>query len=194
MILKLFYQLTIPLRETSLVFKALFSAIARECDILLECAYLLTKQSFPRYGEQIEPFAKERGVVRIKGESLADFTKRVERSFAFLTTATTREGIIQLIKTFTDKDFTLKELWEDDWILGDDDEVLGTSTTIGGEDAANTFVVVFDSLTLDEKNYISELIELYKPAHVRCVLRAQIQDDWVLGAEGEDLGISTYLH
>ena len=193
MILKLFYQLAIPLRETSAIFRALFGAIAKECDVLLDYAKLLTKQSFPRYGESIEPFAKERGVARIRGESSSGFMKRTEKAFAFLTTATTREGIIQLIKTFTDKPFTLKELWEDTWILGDDTERLGVNTSIGGEQATSTFVIVFGFLTLDEKNYITELVELYKPAHVKCILLAQIQDDWILGATDERLGISVYL-
>ena len=193
MIVELFYQLAIPLRETSAIFRALFGAIAKECDLLIDYAKLLTKQSFPRYGESIEPFAKERGVARIRGESYSSFMKRTENAFAFLTTATTREGIIQLITTFTDKPFTLKELWEDTWILGDDTERLGINTSIGGDNSANTFLLIFGFLSIDEKNYITELVELYKPAHVKCILQAQIQDNWILGIEGEILGLSTYL-
>ncbi|MGL5253806.1 MAG: hypothetical protein ACRC9L_02110 [Brevinema sp.] len=194
MIVELLYQLAIPLRQTSAVFRALFTAIAKECDILLDYAKSLTFQCFPKYADDILPFALERGVTQIRGESLASFSHRTEKAFSFCTASSTREGIIQLVKTFTLKPFTMREIWQDNWTLASPTEKLGLTTQLGGVQSANTFVLSFSSLLFKEKEYIHQIIELYKPAHIRCIIIANIQDDWVLGIDEEKLGKNTYLN
>ena len=190
-----FLSLAIPLRDTSRVFSALFTAIAREFEALYRYTAGLVKEAFPKFSGPValHLWGRERGVINIKGESSADYAKRVERAFDFLSTASTKDGIIALVRQFTPKPFELRELYSDNWILGGAGEGLGDNTLLGWTGSYQFNLVFAQSLTIGERDYIAQLVELYKPAHVVFKIIAQIADDWLLGAEGELLGISTYL-
>lgn len=210
--IRYFYSLAIPLRETSKVFTALFTAIARQFDLLYGYGVELVKQAFPKfssdglrntggqpsiappaYGTSLSLFGQERGVVNIKGEPSANYAKRVEKAFGFLQAASTKEGIIALVRQFTAKPFELRELYTDNWVLSDAKELLGVNTLLGWTGSYQFNLVFGQPLTLGERDYITELVNIYKPAHVVFKVIANIADDWLLGNEGEILGISTYL-
>lgn len=190
-----FYSLVIPLRETSKVFTALFTAIAEQFDLLYGYGAELVKQAFPKFSSPLglAMWGRERGVINIKGEASGNYAKRVEKAFGFLQAASTKDGIIALVRQFTAKPFELRELYADNWILGDAKELLGTNTLLGWTGSYQFNLVFGQPLTLAERDYITELVNIYKPAHVVFKVIANIADDWLLGNEGEALGISTYL-
>lgn len=190
-----FTSLAIPLRETSKVFSALFTAIAKQFDVLYGYGAEFVKQAFPKFSSllALAMWGQERGVINIKGEPSANYAKRVEKAFGFLQSASTKEGIIALVRQFTAKPFELRELYADNWILGNENEALGVNTLLGWTGSYQFNLVFSKPLTLGERDYITELVNIYKPAYVMFKIIAQIQDDWLLGQEGELLGESTYL-
>jgi len=188
-----FNSLKIPLKDTSKNFVKLFESIAESFQDLQEFSQNILNECFPRYSKDIDKFAKERGISCIKNEKEASYKERVIKAYSFLKTSSTLQGITSLITQVTPKKFVVRELYTEDWTLGAKDEKLGDNTILGGDVSSYYFVVEFDSLTIEEKAYLEEIIELYKPAHVGFHINAKILDDWILGLDTELLGENTYL-
>lgn len=189
------HSLSAPLRENSAIVKGITELVARACSRLWEDAQDQLKGSFPRFssGAELGLWAEERGIEPIRHEEAALYAKRTARAFNFLTSASTRQGIEKMIAQVTPKPFLIRELYAENWMLGLEGELLGESTIINPPRSAFVFVVEFQGLTLAEKEYLEALITLYKPAHTVFRLESKILDDWILGNEGEVLGLSTYL-
>lgn len=199
-----FNTLKIPLKETSTVFKVLFTAIAEEFDSLRNFAKMIVNSHFvhtdnylideQRSDEGLTSerlFAEERGIVKIKKESDKNYGQRVLSAYEFNKRSSTLEGLRDILSSATDKEFTIRELYRDDWVLGEeplefieDENGDKIDTTILGSNFVSLyFVVDFDQikLKLDEKEYLEQLIELYKPAHIGYHINAQIEEeDWRL--------------
>ena len=150
---------------------------------------------YSRFNEDLEKFAKERGLHRMNNEKVEQFQSRIINAHRFLLTSPTLSGLKDLITTVIKddpKEFTLRELHTEDWILGKD--VLGDESILGN----NTpfyFIIDFKKIPikLDQKTYLEDIINLYKPAHVGFHINAFILDNWILGGINEKLGINTYL-
>lgn len=189
-------SLRAPLRENSAIAGGIAGLMARACARLWEDAQSQLKSSFPRFFRseaELRLWAEERGIEPIRHEEAALYAKRTARAFSFLASASTRQGIERMIAQVMPKPFLIRELYTENWLLGLEGELLGESTIINASHSAFIFVVEFQGLSLAEKEYLEALIALYKPAHTVFRLEAKILDDWLLGSEGELLGISTYL-
>jgi len=188
-----FNKLLIPLKDTSKNFVSLFISIANSFDSCKIFAHKILNNYFLKDSKDIEGFAKERGISRIQNEKEVAYKNRVIKAYSFLKYSSTLEGIKSLITQITNKKFIIRELYSEDWILNNDNELLGDTTILGGDVSSYYFVVEFDKLLIEEKTYLEEIIELYKPAHVGFHINAIILDDWILGEESELLGKNTYL-
>lgn len=191
---QLFTELKIPLKETSNNFVAIFTAIAGAFDSLRDFSIAMLESHFIQSKSSERLFAEERGIEKIKNESILSFQKRVLNAYSFLKNSPTRQGIESIIKSSTTKDFKIRELYREQFILGNLQEKLGENTQLQSSLASYYFVVGFtQALTVEEKNYVEEIIELYKPAHIGFHLNASISDDWILGKANEKLGKNTFI-
>jgi hypothetical protein len=189
-----FNSLKIPLKETSKVFKSLFESIADSFNALHGYFIELLGKHFISNNSSVRLFAEERGIERIKGESDISFRKRVLNAYHFLKSSPTRQGIEAIIQSSIAKEFEIRELYQENFVLGNPQEKLGISTILQSSLASYYFVLDFSQpLTVEEKSYLKEIIELYKPAHIGYHINAMILDDWILGKDGEFLGENTYL-
>lgn len=159
-------SLSIPLYQTSLVFRTLFTAIALQFNGLAEAGTTLAKQAFPQYTNWITAIANDRGIVRIAGESDQAYKNRVIYAFEFQRNSSTFAGITSLIQRITDKPFMIRELYKETWILGDPKELLGITTILGSPLDRFFFIVEFtEKIEETEKTYIENILNIYKPAH-----------------------------
>ncbi len=187
-----FKSLLIPIVQTSAVFTAVCSAVAKEFQALWQYGIYILELCFIQSKNSTSIYAKDRSIDAIKNESEASYYMRTLGAYSFLKFSSTRNGIESILKSFTDKDFIIRELYKDSFILGK--TKLGVNSFLQSSQASYYFVVRFDvPLSVDEKLYLEELIDMFKPAHVGFHIDARISDDWILGAEGEKLGINTYL-
>ena len=186
-----------------------FEIIAYHFDQVYKERVLILSSNFPsnsiditidkandlRFKADLEKFAKERGLYQLKNESDIQFQSRVINAHRFLVTSPTLSGLKDLITNVIKddpKEFTIRELYREDWVLGKD--VLGDESILGN-DTPSYFIVDFKKtpIKLDQKTYIEDIINLYKPAHVGFHINAFILDNWILGGINEKLGINTYL-
>lgn len=159
-------SLSIPLYQTSLVFRTLFTAIALQFNGLAEAGITLARQAFPQYTNWIAAIANDRGIVRIAGESDQAYRNRVIYAYEFQRNSSTFDAITSLIQRITGKPFVIRELYKETWILGDPKELLGTNTILGSPLDRFFFIVEFQTvLTNQEKTYITNVLSIYKPAH-----------------------------
>ena len=217
-IANLFKELYFPLKSKTLsestppiptTMAKFFEIIAYHFDQVYKERVLILSSSFPsnsidiatykvkdlRFTADLEKFAKERGLYQLKNESDVQFQSRVINAHRFLVTSPTLSGLDQLLTNVIKddpKDFTLRELYREDWVLGKD--VLGDESILGN-DTPSYFIVDFKKIPikLDQKTYLEDIINLYKPAHVGFHVNAFILDNWILGGINEKLGINTYL-
>ena len=217
-IANLFKELYFPLKSKTLsestppiptTMAKFFEIIAYHFDQVYKERVLILISSFPsnsidittdknndlRFTADLEKFAKERGLYQLKNESDVQFQSRVINAHRFLVTSPTLSGLDQLLTNVIKddpKDFTLRELYREDWVLGKD--VLGDESILGN-DTPFYFIVDFKKIPikLDQKTYLEDIINLYKPAHVGFHINAFILDNWILGGINEKLGINTYL-
>ncbi len=177
---QLFESLKIPLAQTSSVFVAMFTSIAMIFDALQDFLMYTIDQFFISNCADVTPYAEERGMYKVKNEDEATFRKRVINAFKFLQNSSTRDGMEEILRTITSKEFILVEPNKESFILGDSDEKLGINTVLQG-DVLSTylfFLVEFSSsLTTAEYDYISEIINIYKPAHVGFAINATIDNN-----------------
>ena len=179
-----------------------------------------------RFQSDLEKFAKERGLYRIIGEKDPIFQSRIINAHRFLLASPTLSGLKDLITSILGEEppkFIIRELYKEDWILGKDvlgKDVFGNDSilknqnwilgkyslgadSILGNDPSFYFIVDFESnkITLEQKKYLNNIINLYKPAHIGFHIKAFIQDNWILDdksvelipPQDEKLGINTYL-
>lgn len=159
-------SLSIPLYQTSLVFRTLFTAIALQFNGLADAGITLTRQAFPQDTEYLAAVANDRGIVRIAGENDQAYKNRVIYAFEFQRNSSTFAGITSLIQRITDKPFMIRELYKETWILGDPKELLGITTILGSPLDRFFFIVEFTEKIEDtEKTYITNVLNIYKPAH-----------------------------
>lgn len=195
-----FNDLKIPLKETSKNFVALFHAIALAFESVKKYSNHILSLYFIQSGNALQKYAEDRGIVRVKNEGTESHFQRVLNAYAFLKNSSTLEGLTNILKLAISKEFTIRELYLDNWILGEEplgfimkEEEKHYTTFLGADYTSYYFVVTFDvPLTLDEKNYLDKLIDLYKPAHTGCHIDARIVDEWKLD-DSERLGITTYI-
>lgn len=176
---ELFTNLKIPLAQTSSVFVAMFTSIASVFDTLQNFLVYTINQFFISTCSDVTPYAKERGLYRAKDESEENFRKRVLNAFHFLQNASTRYGMEYILNVITSKEFIIIEPNAESFILGDTDKKLGINTVIQGDELSPYlfFLVAFSTaLTTEEYNYISEIIHIYKPAHIGFSINAVIDD------------------
>jgi len=151
-----------------------------------------------RFNVDLEKFAKERGLYKMNNEEDKQFQSRIINAHRFLLTSPTLNGLKDLITSVISDDpteFTIRELYTEDWVLGKD--MLGTDSILGNDTPAY-FIVDFKEIpiTLNQKIYLDNIINLYKPAHVGFHINAFILDNWILddtNEKNEKLGINTYL-
>ncbi|MGL5956313.1 MAG: hypothetical protein ACRC0X_06895 [Brevinema sp.] len=190
--LQYFKSLNIPLAETSKIFVSLFSAIAYSFDLVRDAINNTVFRYF--INTDIESFAQDRSIEKIKGEQTDHYHHRVRNAYEFLKHSATKKGLETIIKQMITKKFVLRELYKEDFILGNPSEKLGFNTLLQNSQTLYFFLVEFDDpLTVYEKYYLQELIEHYKPAHIGFRINALILDDWILGDPNEELGKFTYL-
>ncbi|MGL4677178.1 MAG: hypothetical protein ACRCWI_05880 [Brevinema sp.] len=188
-----FNSLLIPLKDTSKVFVGMFSAIAKSFENLKSYTEDIIQRHFIS-NDDFEEFSKDRGIVRIKNESSQSFYSRVLGAYSFLKNSSTKQGIIDILRSFTEKEFRVRELYREDFVLGNPNEKLGITTQLKNSLASYYFTMDFTNpLTVEEKQYLTEILDLYKPAHIGFHLNARIVDDWKLVNKEEKLGINTYL-
>ncbi|MGL4677669.1 MAG: hypothetical protein ACRCWI_08420 [Brevinema sp.] len=189
-----FHKLKIPLAKTSKIFVSLFSAIAHSFELLQESIHTTVLQQFIKSQSDIELFAQDRSIEKIKDEQYEQYHYRVRNAYQFLRHSATKKGLENIIDQVIKKKFTLRELYQEDFILGNPLEKLGMNTILQSSQSLYFFIVDFeDPLTVYEKHYLQELIEYYKPAHIGFRIDAQVLDDWILGDPTEKLGTHTYL-
>lgn len=100
---------------------------------------------YSRFSEDIEKFAKERGLYRINNEKITSFHSRIINAHRFLITSPTLHGLKDLITTVLRENenilgvnppkFTIRELYTEDWVLykdtlGLDNDVLGLNSIL----------------------------------------------------------------
>ncbi|MGL5956781.1 MAG: hypothetical protein ACRC0X_09350 [Brevinema sp.] len=190
--LELFYSLQMPLKETSKNFVIIVTAIGEVFDTLVRYSEQMITRYFIQSEQDLELFAKDRGIQRIKYESMRSFQGRVLNAYTFLKNSSTKVGIEGVIKRSIEKNFEIKEIYQDNFILDHEGEILEETTYLSDD---NFYFVVkfYDPLTVEEDLYLKEIIELYKPAHIGYHLEAMILDDFILDDDNEQLEINTYL-
>ncbi len=189
-----FNSLLIPLKATSKIFNSLFLAIAGVFDSLHEFSKMILNSHFISNNSSLILFAQDRGITKIKGESEESFQIRVLNAYQFLKLSPTRQGIENIIKSSVSKNFVLRELYQEDFILDNEQESLEETTILSDDSSNYYFVVEFSqSLTVEEKSYVEEIIELYKPAHIGYHISATILDNFILDDDAELLEYNTYL-
>ncbi len=189
-----FNSLLIPLKQTSKNFVSIFITIANAFDILKIYAEDILYRHFIQSKSNTEKFAKDRGIQKLSREDTNKYYDRVLNAYDFLKNSSTTKGIIGILKSITDKEFELREIYLDDFELDSENELLEETTILGSDDSNLYFIVSFPNpLTVEEKAYIEEVIELYKPAHVGFRVEANILDEFILDDDNEKLEINTYL-
>ncbi len=187
-----FNSLLIPLKATSNVFISIFESIAESFDLLKSYSILIVEKFF--VSADVDEFAKERSVTRILNESDSSFNTRVLNAYKFLTTSPTKIGLQNILSSVIDKEFEIRELYTENFILDDANERLEETAILSGDEASFYFIVEFAvPLTVAEKDYLESIIDLYKPAHVGYHIGATILDDFILDDTNEQLEINTYL-
>lgn len=163
----LFIGLQVPLYQTSLFYRTVFTSIALQFNLIAKESVSLIKQVFPQYSFYLNLIAKDRGIIRLVGESLFSYRNRVICAYEFQKFSSTKSGIENLISQITEKSFIIRELYKESWILGNPDEFLGISTIIGSPEYRFYFIVEFtEVMTIEEKAYLEEILKIYSPAHV----------------------------
>lgn len=187
-----FSNLQIPLKDTSNMFIIIFESIAASFDLLKKYGVSTVEKFF--VDSNLEEYAKERCIYKIQEESNNSYKNRVLNAYQFLKYSSTSIGIKDVISNAISKSFEIRELYQENFILGNSSEKLGINTKLHTSLSSYFFLVEFiQPLTVKEKYYLEKIIDLYKPAHVGFRINATIVDDWILGDENEQLGLNTYL-
>lgn len=190
----LFSSLMLPLKDTSLIFRVIFRTIILSFEDTIDYLQQIVQHSFIKNNKEFHLWAKERAIAYIRNESQESYYSRVLNAYSFLKNSSTKSGMENILRSFTNKDFQIRELYKENFVLGNKAEILGVNTVLQSSLASFYFVVDFkNSLNLDEKLYIEKIINIYKPAHIGFHINATVIDNWILGKEEEYLGISTYL-
>ena len=217
-ITNLFKELYFPLKSKTLsestppiptTMAKFFEIIAYHFDQVYKERVLILSSSFPsnsliladkvldlRFNTDLEKFAKERGLYQLKNESNLQFQSRVINAHRFLLSSPMLSGLEHLITSVISddpKDFTIRELYKESWILGKGS--LGVDMILGSNVFSYYFIVDFGQILIPLvlKTYLEDIINLYKPAYVGFHIKAFILDKWILGDKGEKLGINTYI-
>ena len=201
-IANLFKELYFPLKSKTLsestppiptTMAKFFEIIAYHFDQVYKERVLILSSSFPsnsidittdknndlRFTADLEKFAKERGLYQLKNESDVQFQSRIINAHRFLVTSPTLFGLTDIITNVISdnpKDFTIRELYKESWILGQ--HYLGIDTVLGNNMDSYYFIVDFkaNAITSDQKAYLENIINLYKPAHAGFHINAFIDD------------------
>ncbi len=213
-IVNLFKELYFPLKSKTLsestpypiptTMAKFFEIIAYHFDQVYKERVLILSSSFPsnslniltlkpndlRFTTDLEKFAKERGLYQLKNEKSEQFQSRIVNAHRFLLTSPTLSGLEQLIINAISNDpknFTIRELYKESWILGDNDSTslkktnLGIDTILGNNFDSYYFIVDFkykdNPISLDQKSYLEHIINLYKPAHVGFHINTFLNDE-----------------
>ena len=104
----------------------------------------------------------------MNNETPKQFQSRITNAHRFLLTSPTLNGLTDIITNIIKddpKEFLIRELYKESWILGEN--YLGIDTILGNNMESYYFIVDFkdNHITLDQKVYLENIINLYKPAH-----------------------------
>lgn len=200
---KFFNDLKIPLKETSKTFKIIFTYIAEAFEEFKRYAERIMDEHYAKVSKDVDLFAKDRGIIRLKKESSTSYRNRVVGAYSFYKHSSTLQGIKDIISSAITQNFIIRELYQEDWILGE--EPLGVSaislddgtaiikTILGDENTLFYFIVEIKDRIYDyEKIYLEELINTYKPAYMGYHLDVMVHlDEWKLDGS-KLLGITTH--
>ncbi|MGL4562251.1 MAG: hypothetical protein ACRCVW_00130 [Brevinema sp.] len=165
-----FLNVCLPkLAQTSKIFANICHSFYEQFDPINRLVDDLIKNSFPILTSPfLDKIAIDRGITRIKNESLKSYHYRIRYAYHFLKNSSRINGIEQLIRTIIpNKTFHIRELYLENFILGDEKEQLGINTIINSSDQKFYFVIDIHDLTNEESEYLEEIIHLYRPAHVQ---------------------------
>ena len=109
-----------------------------------------------------------------------------------------RRGIINVVRFFLGIEIEIHSLYEDGWIIGEDE--LGETTYLGTNVQALIYSFEIESpiaLTDDERDKISQIANYMKPAHTHLIRIIEptvspTADHWELGLS--EIGVETILH
>ncbi len=155
-----------PLCYSSEVFKGLFKTIGSFFDQLKNDIYVTKAQMYAvKTTKGIFKFAKERGITKLKYETEEQFKQRVIYAFQFYATSAPKQWIEKILSYVIDKDFIVDECYQNSWVLGESQ--LGIDTYISHEEYIRAFFIRFsESISSEEREYIDQIMNHYKPAHV----------------------------
>ena len=133
---------------------------------------------YSRFNKDLEKFAEERGLYKLKNESDLQFQSRIINAHRFLATSPTLDGLTNIITNAISndpKEFTIQYLYDKCWYLG---ETLLDKNLILENNILSYFIVDFDTtpITLEQKTYLESIINLYKPACIGFYINAFILD------------------
>ena len=190
---------SVPIPTTITTF---FEIIAQHFDQAYKERVLILSSSFPsnsldilafkpndsRFKADLEKFAKERGLYQLKNESDIQFQSRIIYAHRFLLTSPTLLGLTDIITNIVPQKFIIRELYTESWILGDNDSnkdtslkrtSLGIDTILGNNFESYYFVVDFKGtgIELEQKTYLENVINLYKPAHAGFHINAFLKNE-----------------
>ncbi len=155
-----------PLCYSSEVFKGLFKTIGAFFDQLKNDIYVTKAQMYAiKTTKGIFEFARERGITKLKFETDEQFNNRVIYAFQFYATSAPKRGIESILSYVIDKPFIIDECYQESWVL--DVSELGENTILNYETYVRSFIIFFsESITDDEREYVNQIMNHYKPAHV----------------------------
>ena len=205
-IVNLFKELYFPLKSKTLsestpspiptTMAKFFEIIAYHFDQVYKERVLILSSSFPsnsldiltlkpndlRFTTDLEKFAKERGLYQLKNEKSEQFQARIINAHRFLLTSPTLSGLTAIITSIISDDpkkFIIRELFKESWILGVD--ILDENMILGNNFDSYYFVVDFkgedNEITSNQKTYLENIINLYKPAHVGFHINTFLNDE-----------------
>ncbi len=157
-------SLKIPLKVTSMVFAAVFGSIAKSFNKAVFYVYEVLHSCFIQSGSNISLYAEDRGLEQLKNESDRDFYNRTLNAYRFLKNCSTKKGIEDILMSFTDKAFVIKEQYKNIFVLGE--AMLGVNSELTTIKLGYYFIVEFaESISEEEKSYMEDLLNTFKPAH-----------------------------
>lgn len=153
---------------TSSIFKAICDAIFEQFNPIYQLFLLVINNASPiEYSQFTDLIAKDRGITKLTNETDQSYLYRVRYAFKFLNQSFTKSGIEEIIKKiFPTHHINIRELYKENFILGDTEEKLGITTIINSSFQKYYFIIEIDELNEEEKVYLKEILEIYTPAHV----------------------------
>lgn len=185
--------LAVPLLEDEKI-QIIYEVVSEQLDEFMDVLVEVKKEFFISLADyNFSNLAKERGITKLKYEDEDSFKNRAVYALLFYRSSSTKEGLEAILKLCTTKTFTLTESYKGAWIFGK--SRFGINTYAYSSESANTIILeFFQMLTDEEKTYITQILDLYKPAHVAVYIKEPLEENqkvWLLGERS--FGLTTYI-